>query len=1279
VKKGLGTLLAITLAVTVFVNPGAAPQAFRQPADSSQAPTEKKTRAQHNFAYQTGTNSLCKIEGDLLCLKCEQICPAQDLFETIGAFFGSRDENGKPTVSWLEGPSAASAVAGRGKHAGEHGQLPEPSAELRRHWEVPREARSHVRFIVALLPDPVHTHLSLAFDTQVDAIEQAIEQDGYLFARAAMPWDYREHDHPEPGDFRVRLLQKEYEKNREQLPGLMIFRKADSRNTSEAISPLFVFVIGETPTGGINKRQFQIALKAIESITSGTKRSTKQETLHIFGPTFSGSLYSLMFLLHQDVADTYPNVVIHSGTASSHETIAWFNHFLENPELLREKRELHVKFRTFQDSDCDDLIRFVNHVKENRYRPEDVALLSEDETAYGNLATQAAEIPQAPESPASETSSCGVTPLLHIHFPRDIAHFRSAYQHDVENAEPSEAGGKHQRLTLRSNLEDTGSDDDSVPQYSRLQTPLVQEAVLMGIISELRVHRTKFVVLQATNPLDTFFLGRYLRKSYPEGRLVTIGADLLFPREVDDPRLHGILAISAYPLFPGIDDAAAFGSAFPPFLMARHVFPSSYSVGSFNAMLSLLRTGEFLNLDTESGTAAQTAEPPCADGIGCEKVRIPCGAYAQYGWPALAGAPPTRECILTPLLWLTILGRNGYLPLALLQESSTPTGNADLSANLPVAQGKSCLGKNVLGVPLPWIVLCCICMAIAFSQMYLVFSGSLLARSETLANFAPLQDGRRNYTLLIGALHMVVMSLLLLWPFRYWWGVTRGDYLQRGVMELVGAIVVILVVHNWIDLRKRGAKGAAVVFVAAFAVAAVIVLGVAQDSRILDRGLESYRYMAITSGASQLMPLLLLLAGGIWWAWYTLAGLALLDKRGPRLPMAEDLKFSDDGPPLSEAALIRFRPFTEERTRTLRHVMRPADMDKRVILVPIVGVLLSLLVLGSRRPIRSVEGTAYDYFYWFVLTFSIFVLSCELGRLAATWMELRSLLLSLDRLPLRRGFERLKGFSWKPLWHMGGGSIWDFYRLVSRQLETLHFLKNLGAIEVELRGVIEKTDAKLHEISEFIKPLMPAAKPRRMSGRETTALGAKLEDLYKAIASTSGTMLKFLMQKWDVEKPVELFELPGAGAAERKSEFGVPAEISRVSLAEDFVCQVYLSFILSVIQRMRTLVMTVGGMFVFTLLSFSSYPFAGKSYFHSLMVGLFVIIVVTVGFVFAQMHRDATLSGITDTTPGELGFDFWLRLAAFVAVPLVSLLAAQFPEINSVLFSWLQPAYETLK
>jgi hypothetical protein len=67
-----------------------------------------------------------------------------------------------------------------------------------------------------------------------------------------------------------------------------------------------------------------------------------------------------------------------------------------------------------------------------------------------------------------------------------------------------------------------------------------------------------------------------------------------------------------------------------------------------------------------------------------------------------------------------------------------------------------------------------------------------------------------------------------------------------------------------------------------------------------------------------------------------------------------------------------------------------------------------------------------------------------------------------------------------------------------------------------------------------------------------------------------------------------------------------------------------------------------------------------------------------VGSVYAQIHRDAVLSAITKSDPGELGVDFWMRMISFTALPLFSLVASQFPSLNRTFYSWFQPAIQAL-
>jgi hypothetical protein len=130
---------------------------------------------------------------------------------------------------------------------------------------------------------------------------------------------------------------------------------------------------------------------------------------------------------------------------------------------------------------------------------------------------------------------------------------------------------------------------------------------------------------------------------------------------------------------------------------------------------------------------------------------------------------------------------------------------------------------------------------------------------------------------------------------------------------------------------------------------------------------------------------------------------------------------------------------------------------------------------------------------------------------------------------------------------------------------------------------------------------------------------------------------------------------------------------------EYFLCLFYLNIILAPLRRLQTLILALAGVFVFVMISYSSYPFESRESFHALLISIFFAISVVVGVVYGQMYANPLLSRITNTTPGELGLDFWVRLGTFVFIPLLSLISAQFPAVNSFLFSWLEPALQSIK
>ena len=66
-------------------------------------------------------------------------------------------------------------------------------------------------------------------------------------------------------------------------------------------------------------------------------------------------------------------------------------------------------------------------------------------------------------------------------------------------------------------------------------------------------------------------------------------------------------------------------------------------------------------------------------------------------------------------------------------------------------------------------------------------------------------------------------------------------------------------------------------------------------------------------------------------------------------------------------------------------------------------------------------------------------------------------------------------------------------------------------------------------------------------------------------------------------------------------------------------------------------------------------------------------------WVFAQMQRNPILSRITDTKANELGWDFYLRIASYGAVPVLAWLTYQFPDVGSIISKFLQPGVPVLK
>jgi hypothetical protein len=134
-----------------------------------------------------------------------------------------------------------------------------------------------------------------------------------------------------------------------------------------------------------------------------------------------------------------------------------------------------------------------------------------------------------------------------------------------------------------------------------------------------------------------------------------------------------------------------------------------------------------------------------------------------------------------------------------------------------------------------------------------------------------------------------------------------------------------------------------------------------------------------------------------------------------------------------------------------------------------------------------------------------------------------------------------------------------------------------------------------------------------------------------------------------------------------------------IQVAEEFIVIRYISLIRAVLVNLRQIMTFISAAFALTLVAWNSYPFRPREYIDTAFTGLLILLMGGIIWVFAQMHRDPILNRITKTESTELGGDFYLRVAAFGAAPLLTWLAYQFPTIGNGIMKFIQPGLEVIK
>lgn len=1098
-------------------------------------------------------------------------------------------------------------------------------------------AASQLQFLIATVPDPLHSRVSLLTDESIQAIQEGADASDWVFASQWLPW-IDEAD-PEEKDPEQRRAQREAVRRQERQPGILVFRRRAFRTANLPFASLpfsdnalIVFVVGETPTAGLNAAQFQLARAYMRAIREPTGE------VRILGPTFSGSFYGLAGLLEEDEKQkpgaSLLKYRIRSGTVTGAPDAGSFLTGLEDAAQGRYE----VDFRSATAS-TDDQDRYFRSVLVDLGISEDrAASIVEDETAYGNTATDVT---------ARKDNREPGSPIRVYRFPRDISRLRNVYRQSVTTSSTSDNSPPPD---VQFSLKDPEKGEDSIPVFSGSQSPLSQYGIVDRIAAAIRRDNIRIVQISATNVLDMLFLAEFLKRQCPDTRLLVNYPDVLLAQAERTAPLAGTLILASYPPFAAANAFMGGRQADQPV-----TFPDANAESVYNAAVLLL----------------------CADCTDLPE------RLADYHWRTLPH-PPT---------WLLTLDHQGFLPVDVFPHSvsdektekwfqqvcrgakdqkSFPQGCPDgkwQEVRLPVP-------------PVIWRVsaVCCTLVALALGAWIVWISAN--PKSEVDARFSLLEinneSGWRRYYLFAFLLFLLLAELIILVP-----GFQPDVPVEFLVPALFGCVGIAAIAAIIPAMVKPPLAVRISLWVTVLIAALCLTLWLIACFSSPDRAVFfAFRARELRFGSSPTLPIAAALGALVLFAFVHLTRFYLEACKKPDV-LTEGLSTVLEER-LHDAA-ERFKASLESPCGLRFATPGTSRYGPRAFAagLAIVAVAAGCLFRVDRQ-VRSIDAWPYNALALLVqfLVTAFLLLTC--ANIRSLWRSLQQFLGSLAALPIARSFRPVdRSGADRPLW------VRRFIlQSVDVHIEAIYTLHNMTlAAKDALAADPSHSDYFLsiqnasRSYSSVIKELLKVDRKRYRG--DTLRLTQALKDDNMAIAKEA---FEFLCDSWKTTPlagPAPVDDKDGAETGEggkADASEPVPDALGQMQgLAERFVALHYSSFLLYGVHQIQNLLLFLSSGFVLLMISLDCYSVQAPRFVGRLLLLLFLIIGTAVVSCLAGLERDPILSRMAGSKPGKLNLDFYLKIGAYGALPLISLLASQFPSISNFLLSWVEPTLQAFK
>jgi len=1116
-----------------------------------------------------------------------------------------------------------------------------------------------VQFVVATLPDPVDSHFASLFDRGLEAMVSAMVDSGYDLDRWSLPWRI-------PAPTEVEAVWATNSSGKPTLnarppmldahrshPGAVLFRKKREL--------VVLFLIGETPTHGLQKDAFVQSLNAISEFEKANAASLLDAglPLPILAPYFSGSSESLHIVLNSQVLLRGVHVMSGSATADT------------NSSTLSLKGKSWYETVTHTDGAMlQALHRYFKSI--GVYPAAHVALLVEDGTAFGQDFARKFASPVA--SPNSQGSALPDLKLI-MRFPLQISQIRSAYEKRESSRRATLAGPPVQRA-LEISLEGPERPKDALSPFEPRMTANAADLVLANVFDTVRRQRIRYLGLVASDTRDVLFLARKAREYGTDAQLFTFGADVLYQHPELQPSLDGLLVVTTYPLLAADQAWHATGSH-------RRTFPGSSEEGIYNALLFLMRQGN---------------------------------RAVDYAPIEVAG--PTQSHL--PPIWIVVNGRHGFWPVWLLPASAVNGGTPLLpDAGVPDASDIHSLPR----LPIPAAVLV---LFTAWSIAAFVFAfgyhhyrpaasngdqssassgqsrGAGMARDRLRVFFCRCHDESHvfmNHAAMAGlAFVLAVIQGFLATQLALWELIARRDgpiqvlagliLASAFVLTFFTARISLLEVHQLFGARrliKIGTDtsspersitqvGRAFAFnlamllpFAAIGIAVAAVTFSAADAEagqnfLLQEFLFLNRSFALLSRSGPLLPLCL---GSV-----VLALFAVCQVRRSLLYEEQRIQPPKDDPPQSLLALLE--PYS-----TFTLIIRNPSTSILACILPLGGLLMFQLLFVRDGWYRSFDGRCWGVLLNLLLLLCGWCVAWSVLEFRAIWLRLSALLRILAWSPLADAFNRMPDGLARSQWRMWrtAPTLTSLHVAVSHLKTLVNLGKRIQGLDGQLLLSKEVQTAQMNADGMFTAVLRGAHE-----GYASTQLDRK--SLRTELALATMGVCRMLERAW-ILWPSRA-EIADKSDKEQEAlntivwlrrQVPSPPDVY-IRIAEEYVAVRFVSFIHYAFSHMRNVLTFALAGFVLLMALIGSYPFQPRHPVIGLAWIVGLIGIAGVVWTFVDMDRDLILSYIAKTSPGRINFnlEFATNLLVYGLVPLLTLLATQFPELGDWILSMLNPA-----